>query len=60
MLIVGGLKMIFDKGYTITKVNTSHGLDMYISRFGEIVSILPYSPKINISNLIKRIESMNY
>jgi len=43
--------MIFEKGYTITKVNTSHGLDMYISRFGEIVSILPYSPKINISKL---------
>jgi len=52
--------MIFEKGYTVTKVNTSHGLDMYISRFGEIVSILPYKPKANISNLIKRIESMNY
>ncbi|WP_410508581.1 hypothetical protein RSJ42_17865 [Methanosarcina hadiensis] len=51
--------MIFEKGYTVTKVNTSHGLDMYISRFGEIVSILPYNPKVNISSLIKRIESIN-
>jgi hypothetical protein len=52
--------MIFEKGYTVTKVNTSHGLDMYISRFGEIVSILPYNPKASISNLIQRIESVNY
>lgn len=52
--------MIFEKGYTVRKVKTSHGLDMYISRFGEIISILPYNPKTNISNLIKRIESTSY
>jgi hypothetical protein len=52
--------MIFEKGYTVRKVKTPHGFDMYISRFGEIVSILPYNPKANISNLIKRIESMSY
>lgn len=51
--------MIFEKGYTVRKVNTSHGLDMYISRFGEIVSILPYNSKANISSLIRRIESTN-
>ncbi len=50
--------MVFEKGYTVRKVNTSHGLDMYIFRFGELVSVRPYSPKFNISNLIKRIESM--
>lgn len=52
--------MIFEKGYTVRKIKTSHGLDMYISRFGEIVSVLPYNPGANVSNLIKRIESVNY
>lgn len=53
-------KMRSRKGYTIRKVNTSHDLQMYISRFSEIIKILLYNPKANISNLIKRIESKNY
>lgn len=52
--------MIFEKGYTFTKVNTSHGEDMYISRFGEVLSIVPYTPQADISNLIQQIESMDY
>ena len=52
--------MIFEKGYTFTKVNTSHGRDMYISRFGEVVSVVPYSPQPDISNLIQQIESIYY
>jgi hypothetical protein len=60
MLSVGGKEMIFAKGYTFTKVNTSHGQDMYISRFGEVVSVVPYSTQADISNLIQQIESIDY
>ena len=54
--------MIFAKGYTFTKVRTSHGSDMYVSRFGRVVKVVPCSPQINISDaytsdLISQIES---
>ena len=56
--------MIFEKGYTFTKVKTSHGPDMYISRFGQVVKVVPCSPRMNLSeaytsNLIHQIESMD-
>jgi hypothetical protein len=60
MLSIGGKKMIFEKGYTFTKVNTSHGQDIYISRFGKVLSIVPYSPQADILNLIQQIESIGY
>jgi hypothetical protein len=55
--------MIFEKGYTFTKVNTSHGQDLYISRFGQVVKVVPYNQEINLSdayinNLINQIESI--
>ena len=55
--------MIFEKGYTFTKVNTSHGPDLYISRFGQVVKVVPYNQEINLSdayinNLINQIESI--
>jgi hypothetical protein len=54
--------MIFEKGYTIKRVKTSHGSDLYVSKFGQVVKVMPCSPKINISdsyvsNLIRKIES---
>ena len=55
--------MIFEKGYTFTKVNTSHGQDLYVSRFGQVVKVVPYNQKINLSDayintLINQIESI--
>ena len=55
--------MIFEKGYTFTKVNTSHGQDLYVSRFGQVVKVVPYNQEINLSdadinNLIYQIESV--
>jgi len=56
--------MIFEKGYTFTKVKTSHGPDIYVSRFGQVVKVVPCSPLINLSDayasdLINQIESKN-
>jgi len=56
--------MIFEKGYTVRKVKTLHGEDLYVSRFGNVVKVLPCSPQIKLSdtyitNLIRKIES-NY
>ena len=64
MLCVGGKNMIFAKGYTFTKVKTSHGLDMYISRFGKVVKVVPCIPQMNLSDaytndLIQQIESID-
>ena len=55
--------MIFEKGYTFTKVNTSHGQDLYVSRFCQVVKVVPYNQEINLSdayinNLIDQIESV--
>jgi hypothetical protein len=41
--------MIFEKGYTFTKVKTSQGLTMYVSRFGQVVKVVPCSSKMNVS-----------
>jgi hypothetical protein len=54
--------MIFEKGYTFKKVKTSHGSTMYVSKFGQIVKVVPCSSQISIShayasNLIRQIES---
>lgn len=54
--------MIFDKGYTVRKVRTSHGTDIYLSKFGNVVKVVPCNPKKNLSNvyvnrLILQIES---
>lgn len=62
MLSVGGKKMIFAKGYTFTKVKTSHGPDMYVSRFGKVVKVLSCSQQVCLSeaytsDLIHQIES---
>lgn len=53
--------MIFAKGYTFTKVRTSRGSDMYVSRFGRLVKVMPYNPQIDLSesyasHLIHQIE----
>jgi hypothetical protein len=53
--------MIFEKGYTFKKIKTSHGSDIYISRFGQIVKVVPCCPQMNssdayVSNLIHQIE----
>ena len=53
--------MIFAKGYTFTKVRTSHGSDMYVSRFGRLVKVMPCNPQVDLSeaytsNLIHQIE----
>jgi hypothetical protein len=55
--------MIFEKGYTFTKVNTSHGQDLYVSRFGQVIKVVPCTQEINLSdayinNLINQIESI--
>ena len=42
---IGGMKMIFEKGYTFTKVKTSHGPAMYVSRFGQVVKVIPRAQK---------------
>lgn len=54
--------MIFAKGYTFTKVITSHGPNMYVSRFGKLIKVVPCSSKVDISevytsDLIHQIES---
>jgi hypothetical protein len=54
--------MIFEKGYTFKKVKTSHGSDMYVSRFGQVVKVIPCSPQATfsgtyISSVINQIES---
>lgn len=56
--------MIFAKGYTFTKVRTSHGSDMYVSRFGRLVKVTPCSPNVYLSEaytsgLIHQIEYDN-
>lgn len=56
--------MIFEKGYTFKKVKTSHGSEMYVSRFGQVVKVIPCSPQTSlpdtyVHNLIQQIESMN-
>jgi hypothetical protein len=43
--------MIFDKGYTVRKIRTSHGTDIYLSRFGNVVKVMPYSPKKNLTDI---------
>ena len=53
--------MIFAKGYTFTKVRTSRGSDMYVSRFGKLVKVMPCYPQIDLSeaytsDLIHQIE----
>ena len=54
--------MIFTKGYTFTKVKTSHGPDMYVSRFGRLVKVVQCNPQVELSeaytsDLIQQIES---
>jgi hypothetical protein len=54
--------MIFEKGYTFKKVKTSHGSKTYISRFGQIVKVIPCSPQTKfsgtyVSSVINQIES---
>lgn len=55
--------MIYEKGYTFKEVKTSHGSKIYVSRFDQVVKVLPYSrkslPDTFIHNLIQQIESMN-
>jgi hypothetical protein len=53
--------MIFAKGYTFTKVRTSHGSDMYVSRFGRLVKVMPCNWQVDLSeaytsDLIHQIE----
>ncbi len=60
-LRVGGKKMIYTKGYTFTKVRTLHGSDMYVSRFGKLVKVIPCNPQVDLSkaytsDLIHQIE----
>jgi hypothetical protein len=55
--------MTFVNGYTFTKVKTSHGPDMYISRYGKLVKVVPCSPHVELSeryaiDLIHQIESI--
>jgi hypothetical protein len=55
--------MTFVSGYTFTKVRTSHGPDMYISRYGKLVKVVPFSPHVELNemyanDLIRQIESM--
>jgi len=56
--------MIFDKGYTVRKIRTSHGTDIYLSRFGNVVKVFPCGPQKNLTDryvtkLINQIESIN-
>jgi hypothetical protein len=53
----------FVNGYTFRKVKTSHGPDMYVTRYGKLVKIVPCSPHVEFSDryttdLIRQIESM--
>lgn len=54
--------MTFPKGYTFTKVKTSHGPEVYVTQFGKLVKVVPCSPQVEISeryanDLIRQIES---
>jgi hypothetical protein len=54
--------MTFAKGYNFTKVRTSHGPDIYVSRFGRLVKVVPCNPQMELSeayasDLIRQIES---
>ena len=40
--------MTFLKGYNFTKVKTSHGPDMYVSRYGKLVRVVPCSPNVEV------------
>jgi len=56
--------MIFEKGYTFKKVNTSHGPNIYVSQYGQVVKVVPCCSQINFSavyasDLIHQIESMD-
>ena len=56
--------MIFEKGYTFKKVKTSHGSNIYVSRYGQVVKVVPFCSEMNLSDsyandLIQQIESMN-
>jgi hypothetical protein len=56
--------MTLVNGYTFTKVRTSHGPDMYVSRYGKLVKIVPCNPHEGFSekytnDLIHQIESMD-
>jgi hypothetical protein len=58
------MKIIFEKGYTFKIVKTSHGSDIYISRFGQIVKVVSCGSQMNLSNtyfsdLIHQIESID-
>ena len=46
--------MICAKGYTFTKVKTSHGSDMYVSRFGRLVKVTPCNPNVYLSDAYTR------
>jgi hypothetical protein len=55
--------MTFVNGYNFTKVKTSHGPDMYVSRYGKLVKVVSCSPHVELSerytsDLIHQIESM--
>ena len=54
--------MTFAKGYNFMKVRTSHGPDIYVSRFGRLVKVVPCNPQVELSeaytsDLIQLIES---
>jgi len=34
-------RMTFSNGYTFMKVKTSHGPEVYVSQFGELVKVVP-------------------
>ena len=56
--------MIFEKGFTARKIRTSHGTDIYISKFGNLVKVVPCSPKLNLTDrfvrkLINKVESLD-
>jgi hypothetical protein len=56
--------MIFGKGYTFKKVKTSHGSNIYISQYGQVVKVVPCCSEMNLSgayasDLIYKIESMD-
>jgi hypothetical protein len=55
--------MNFVNGYAFTKVKTSHGPDMYVSRHGKLVKVVPCSPHVELCeryaiDLIHQIESL--
>lgn len=55
--------MALVEGYTFTKVKTSHGTNIYVSRYGKLVKVVPCSPHVEFSkryttDLIRQIESL--